>query len=359
VGGNVERIIVDGHLDLAYNALVLGRDVRRPVAEIRAAERRNPPPGKDVGTCLASIPALLEGGIAVIGGTLFVAPAWKSWQSELQVYHNSEEAHEQARDQIDFYRRLEDEDERVQVIRAPSDLNEVLASWETESPILGIFIVMEGAAPIRHPDEVSTWAELGMRGVGPTWAAGTAYAGGNANPGPLTDEGRTLLHAMAELNLLLDLSHMWEEAAYETLDRYPGPLVASHANPRAFVDTPRQLPDPLIRALAEREGLVGIVPFNPMLEPGWKKSEARIPLQRVVEAIDYVCQLVGSAAHVGLGSDFDGGLGVESVPATLDSSADLGKIEGLLRERGYSTEDIRAILNGNWLRVMRKALAAF
>ncbi|MFP4345518.1 MAG: dipeptidase [Anaerolineales bacterium] len=352
-------IIVDGHLDLAYNAVVLGRDVRRPVAEIRAAERRNPPPGNYTGTCLASIPTLLEGEVAVIGGTLFVAPAWKSWKSEPQVYHNREQAHEQAQAQIDFYRRLEDEDERVRIVRALSDLDAVLRSWETDSPILGIFIVMEGAAPLRQPDEVGTWAEMGLRGVGPTWAAGTIYAGGNANPGPLTDAGRTLLHAMADLNLLLDLSHMWEEAAYEALDRYPGPVVASHANPRAFVDTPRQLPDPLIRVLAERGGLVGIVPFNPMLEPGWKKSEPRLPLNRVVEAIDYVCQLVGSAAHVGLGSDFDGGLGVESVPASLDSSADLGKIAGLLKERGYAAEDIEAILNRNWLRLMREALTVF
>ncbi|MBN1259270.1 MAG: membrane dipeptidase [Anaerolineae bacterium] len=351
--------IIDAHLDMAYNAIVLGRDLRRPVEEIRNRERQAPPPGRHTGTCLVTIPALRKGRIAIVGGSLFVAPAWKRWSDEPQVYHTAEEAHIQAQAQLDNYHRWADELPDVQLLRDRGDLDTVLISQETETPRLGIFVVMEGAAPIRTPDELGMWVERGLRGVGLTWAAGTPYAGGNANPGPLTDLGQALLHEMANFNLLLDISHLWEAAAYDALHRYPGPVGASHANPRAFVDSPRQLSDTLIRLLAERDGVMGIVPFNLFLQAGWTQSEPRLPLTRVVEAIDYTCQLVGSARHVGLGSDFDGGLGLESVPAEIGSIADLGKIETLLGERGYAPDDITAILHGNWLRLMRQVLDAF
>ena len=352
-------ILVDAHLDMAYNAVVVGRDLRRPLAEIRAAERETPPPEGLNETCLVSIPELLAGHIAVAGGSLFASPAWQKWQHKPHVYHNAEEAHAQGVAQLDYYRRLADEDARVQLLRTAADLDDVLASWETPQPRLGIFVVMEGAAPIRKPSELGWWVERGLRGVGLSWSAGTPYAGGNATPGPLTDAGRALLHEMADHNLLLDLSHLWQAAAHAALDHYPGPLIASHANPRAFVNSPRQLSDDLIRRLAERGGVMGIVPYNRMLQSGWTSRDPRLPLSRVVEALDYVCQLVGNARHVGIGSDFDGGLGRESVPAEINSIADLGKLEGLLRERGYASDDITAILSHNWLRVLRDVLSAF
>lgn len=349
-------MFVDAHVDMAYNAVVLKRDLRLSIQEIRERERLAPPPGKYTGTCLVSLPALLAGGSAVVGGSLFVAPAWKQWAGEAQVYHTAEEAHTQAVAQLDYYRCLADEEAQVELLLRPADLAAVVAATE---PRLGIFVVMEGADPIREPGELAWWVERGLRGVGLAWAAGTRYGGGNGNPGPLTDAGRQLLTRMAEFNLLLDISHLWEDAAYAALDRYPGPVAATHANPRALVDSPRMLPDALIAQLAERGGVIGVIPYNRMLTSGWTTSDPRLPLSRVVEAIDYVCQRVGSAAHVGIGSDFDGGFGVESVPEGLESSADLPKIGALLAERGYSAADCAAILGENWLRVLRQVLAAF
>lgn len=352
-------ILVDGHLDLAYNAVVLGRDVRQPIKDIRASERRSPPPSRHAGTCLVSIPELIAGRIAIIGGSLFVAPAWKRWQDDARVYHDAAEAHQHAIIQLDFYRRLADEDERVRLIQTESDLDAVLETWESDAPQVGIFMIMEGADPIRSPDELTWWVERGLRGVGLSWSAGTRYAGGNSNPGPLTNAGQELLDAMSDYHLLLDLSHLWEEVAYQVLDRYPGPIAASHANPRTFVDSPRQLSDRLIERIAERDGVIGVVPYNRMLEPGWHEDEPRLPLRRVAEAVDYICQLLGSAQHVGIGSDFDGGLGVESVPQEIDTIRDLNKLEPLLQKRGYDPDSIAQILHKNWLRRMRAALAAF
>ncbi|MFP4394015.1 MAG: dipeptidase [Anaerolineales bacterium] len=353
----MSEIIVDAHLDMAYNAVVLGRDLTQPVAEIRAAERDAPSVYREeAGTCLVSVPALLAGRVAVAGGSIFVD---KTSQHYPTGYHTSAEAHQRAVKQLDYYRRLADEDARVSLVTSEDVLDDVLATWETNDPRLGILIVMEGADPIQEPKELSWWVERGLRGVGPTWSLGSQYAGGNAAPGGFTDAGRELLDAMAEYNLLLDLSHLWEDAVYEALDRYPGPIVATHANPRVFVDSPRLLSDDVIRRIAQREGVVGVIPFNVMLKAGWRRNDPRLPLSSVVAAMDHVCQVVGHARAVGIGSDFDGGFGREAVPVGLESAADLPNIGAALKERGFDAADVRAILGENWLRVMRRTLKPY
>jgi membrane dipeptidase len=164
---------------------------------------------------------------------------------------------------------------------------------------------------------------------------------------------------MADANLLLDISHLWEDAVFRVLDRYPGPIVATHANPRFFVDSPRQISDDMIRGLTDRDGVVGVVAYNRMLDPDWRPDSPRLPLRRLVQAIDHVCQIAGDAAHVGLGTDLDGGFGQASVPAELASVADLHKVVAGLKDLGYAESDIKAVMGGNWLRVMRVALEAF
>lgn len=353
-----DEIIVDAHLDLAHNAIALGRDLRLPLAELRARERAAAPAEGLFRTAMVTLPELRRGKVAVIGGSIFAEPLHSVWPTAGTGYRNQEEAHQQAREQLDMYFRWADEGV-LQLLYTAADLETVLASWHTATPVSGVFLVFEGADPIRRPDELGWWVEQGVRGVGLSWSMGTVYAGGNVNPGPLTDEGRALLREMAGFNLLLDISHLWETAALAALERYAGPVAATHANPRALVEGPRQLPDVLIRELAARDGVVGVVPFNRMLRAGWNEREPRLPLSRLGEAIDYICQLTGSARHVGLGTDFDGGMGVEAVPLELDSIADLHKLNTLLQARGYTSTDIAAILHANWLRVMRAVLAAF
>jgi membrane dipeptidase len=351
-------IVVDAHLDFAYNAVVLGRNLETKITDLRAHERRYPPRDPRAGTATVSLPALLEGHVAVIGGSLYAAPWSKSHPEPVPTYRTPAEAHQLAAEQLDYYRRLNDEREDVRLLHNSTDLEEVLSSWETASPQVGIFTVMEGADPIQSPDELAWWVERGLRGVGLSWAAGTRYAGGNARPGDLTDEGLDLLDAMADFNLLLDLSHLWVDAAFRALNRYPGPVVATHANPQAFVNSPRMLSDDLILTLAERGGVIGIVAYNRMLDPEWRYGEPRLPLDRMAQAIDHVCQITGDASFVGIGSDLDGGFGLRSIPAELDSVTDLQTLIGVLAERGYSENDINNIMSGNWLRVMAEVLDA-
>ena len=122
----------------------------------------------------------------------------------------------------------------------------------------------------------------------------------------------------------------------------------------------RHLSDRVIQGLIERGGVIGVVPFNEFLQSGWKKQDGRqdISLNHLVAHIDYICQMAGDARHVGLGTDFDGGFGLESVPAELDSIADLQKLSPLLAARGYSETDVTAILGENFINHLKNSLPA-
>jgi membrane dipeptidase len=168
---------------------------------------------------------------------------------------------------------------------------------------------------------------------------------------------------MAELGFVLDLSHMDEQAAREALDMYEGPIVATHVNCLALLPdfpTNRHFSDRLMRAIVERNGIVGSVPFNNFLKSGWSRRGGsrrdEVPLDRVAAHIDHVCQLAGDALHAGIGSDFDGGFGLESTPPEIDTVADLQKLVPLLTARGYSEADVAQVMGLNWLRCLREQL---
>jgi membrane dipeptidase len=127
-------------------------------------------------------------------------------------------------------------------------------------------------------------------------------------------------------------------------------------------ETNRHVPDTVIRGLIEREGVMGVIPLNTFLKVGWlRKSGSRkeeVSLDTLIAHIDHICQLAGNANHAGIGSDFDGGFGLQSIPSELDTIADLQMIASRLMERGYSESDAANILGGNWLRFLRKHLPA-
>jgi membrane dipeptidase len=352
--------IVDAHEDIAWTALTFGRDVVCSAWETRRLEEDSEIP-RHGGRCMLGLPEWLQGGVAVVFGSLFMAPARRGlgrWDRE--VYADEEEAHRRASAQLDHYRQLADRSDRVDLVGSRDELEEVLASWDGEAPRVGIVPLMEGADPIRRPAEAEEWFRRGVRLVGPAWAAGTRYAGGNREPGPLTADGRELLEVMAEVGMILDASHLAEDAFWEVVDRYEGPLVATHANPRTLVPGPRQLSDVMLRALAERDGVVGVVGYNRFLKSGWLPADGKeaVTIQDVAAAVDHVCQAVGDAGHVGLGSDFDGGFGAEAAPAGIETVADLPKLAVALADRGYADADVAAVMAENWLRVLRTALPA-
>ncbi|HLY26096.1 MAG TPA: membrane dipeptidase [Aggregatilineales bacterium] len=353
-------VIVDAHQDIASSTTEYGRDYTLSAYRIRQREGDSPAM-QERGIATTGLPEALRGRIAVIFGTLFGAAASSRTRFK-PVYETPKQAYKLAVDQFDVYERLvETSQERIMLIRTKANLETILATWAEGKGIedhrLGIVVAMEGADPILEPKAFEEWYERGVRVVGLAWHA-TRYSGGTAQPGPLTPMGRELLEVMAAFNAILDLSHMAEEAYLEAVDRYEGQVIASHSNPRKFSNTDRQLSDAMIRRLSERDGVMGIVPYNYFLYDGWtatsKKSASS--LDRMLAAMDHVCQITGSARHVGIGSDLDGGFGAEMIPAELDTAADLLMIAPLLIARGYTQDDVKAIMGGNFLRILRAAL---
>jgi membrane dipeptidase len=101
--------------------------------------------------------------------------------------------------------------------------------------------------------------------------------------------------------------------------------------------------------------VMGITMLNVFMYTDWVDGQC-VPLSRAIDMIDYVCQLVGNAAHVGIGTDWYGGSGTGHVPEEFDSVIDLQLIAERLRERGYSEADIAGIMGGNMIRVLRQGL---
>lgn len=355
-------ILVDAHQDIAYNAYSFARDYTQPAYKKRRQEPYTDP-RTGPGRATLGLPDALLGRVAVVFGTLFVCPASAPFMPGYTepIYETPRQAHDLAVWQWQYYERLAGEHPQVQLIKSTADLDAVLATWADGAPIhqrvQGVVMLMEGADPILEPKQFEEWYARGVRVVGPAWGQ-TRYSGGTNAPGPLTSLGFELLEVLGSFNALLDLSHMADRAFFQAVERYEGVLVASHSNPRRFREIDRNLTDEMIRLLAERDGVMGIVPYNRFLHPSWSVGESRqkVPFSVMLDAIDHVCQVTGSAAHVGIGSDLDGGFGVESVPQGLDTVGDLWWLGSGLARRGYSSTDIEAILGGNFLRKLRQTL---
>ena len=378
-GNSPDRLIIDAHLDLAYNALVWRRDLRRAACFTReqeagtAAQKHN-------GYATVGWPDLVRGRVGIVFGTIFCQPGTHQMSPYEVTYETPEEAHEQGMAQLDFYRRWEEQEPaRVKLIGNKRDLEEIVGEWltgdggrETAKPSsvaasapprppslhrrIGIVPLMEGADPISEPKELERWYEKGVRIVGPAWDS-TRYAGGTWQGGGITRLGRELLEMMAQFNVVLDVSHLSHRSLFDALDLFEGQhVIASHSNPHRFINTERHLPDQAIERIAERGGVIGVVLFNKFLKRDWDGKKRDVSLDEVVRAIDHVCQVTGSADHVGIGSDFDGGFGAEATPREINTARDLHKVGDELLQRGYQADHVAQILHGNWLRMLRAAL---
>lgn len=355
-------MIVDAHEDLAWNMLTFTREYTRSIQETRQLERESATV-KHNGHTLLGWPDWIEGEVGWVFATLYASPEKRRYgQWDVISYQDVEEAYGQYWRQLDVYHRLLDEHEdKFRLIDSSQALDDHRAEWQEGQRRLGLTLLMEGAEGIRRPQDLPEWYERGLRIIGPAWDR-TRYVGSAYDPGPWSDEGLELLEVMADLGMILDISHLSEEAAMAACDRYPGVLIASHANPRWLMPSAnypeRFLNRQTVERLVERDGVVGVVLANKFLVDGWRPGDRRqlVTIDDVVVHIDAICQLVGDADHVGLGSDFDGGFGLDQAPQGIDGVHELKKLGPALSQRGYSTADVQAILGGNWQRVVGPAL---
>ena len=362
------RLIVDSHEDLAWNMLSFGRDYTRSALETRALEAGSPTVERN-GDTLLGWPDYQRGRVAVVFATLFASPARHlvgGWERISYPDADYETAHRIYWRELETYHRLADSHpDKFRLLASRADLGRILDHWlspTADGHPVGLLPLMEGAEAVRTPAELAEWWDFGLRAIGLAWA-GTRYCGGTKEPGPLTDEGRALLKAMSEFPFTLDLSHMDEPAALEALDFYAGPVIATHGNCLALLPnyaTNRQFSDRLLGGLIERGGVIGLVPYNAFLKVGWLRAggsrREEVSLSSLADHIDHVCQLAGNVSHAAIGTDFDGGFGLQSVPQELDTIADLRKLADFLQPRGYSDSDMDAIFGGNWLRHLQENL---
>ncbi|MGH7920760.1 MAG: dipeptidase, partial [Candidatus Dormibacteraceae bacterium] len=282
-------------------------------------------------------------------------------------FPSAAQAHASARGQFAYYRALEQLG-HVEVLEDAAALRAHVERWkaweaagapEAEAPRLGFVLSMESADPILEPENTEEWRRVGIRLIGPAHFGPGRYAGGTGVESGLTERGRRLLREMRRVGIGLDVTHLSDRAFWEALDLYDGPVIASHNNCRALVPHQRQFTDQQLRALIERDAVIGSVGDVWMLEPSLVPGAPNdgILLERIVDHVDHVCQLAGDARHSGIGSDLDGGFGRKQSPADLDTIADLQRLADLLRGRGYAEDDVAAILHGNWFRCLEHLLA--
>jgi membrane dipeptidase len=351
--------IIDAHLDLAMNAMEWNRDLRRSVFDLRKSEESlTDKPDRAKGT--VALPELRAGNIGLVVATQiarFVEPG-----NPLPGWNSPEQAWAQTQAQLAWYKSMEKAGEMV-MIKDCQALDEHVSLWMNddghESKPVGYILSLEGADSLVGVDWLDTAYQYGLRAVGPAHYGPGRYANGTDATGKMNANGLALLKRMEKLNIILDATHLCDDAFWQAMDHFNGPVWASHNNCRSLVNHNRQFSDEMIKLLIEKKAVIGAAMDAWMIVPGWKRglstpAQTNCNLEKVIDHIDHICHIAGNSLHVGIGSDLDGAFGKEQCPYDLETIADLQKLAFLFTKRGYSSQDIENILCRNWLTFLRR-----
>lgn len=320
----------DAHLDMACLA-ELDRDFTKP-----AEAAGGPQPAA------VTFPALAEGSIRWACATIFVQPRIIDGPLEQRIngdwcYGSIDEAHRACLRQIAIYQQWQ-RDGHIAICGT--------AGAQSDSP-LQVRLLLEGAAGIRHEDDLRLFYQSGVRIIGLTWAPGSQYAGGDRTGEDLTRAGRTLLTAIDQLNMVHDVSHLAEKAFWSLMDCASGPKIASHSNCRSLLPNApvpeRHLSDAQIKAIFQGGGVIGINLYSKFLARG-----RRATIADVVQHIKHMADLAGRFDCIGLGSDMDGGFTPDDLPERLTHPRHLLRLAAALSDAGFSDRDIQNFACENW-----------
>src|SRR5437868_8913316 len=217
------------------------------------------------------------------------------------VYENAHEANLMATAQVNYYHSC-----GLDFVGDRAGLAAYVQGWKKGK--LAAVLLMEGADPIETPAQLGAWTERGVRIIGPAWGK-TRYSGGTGAPGGLTELGHQLLKAMRRKHVILDLSHMADQAVADAFTMWRGPIMASHSNARSLVPGDRQVTDETVAEIARRGGMVGVSFYGKHL-----RATGRPMLADVVKHVTHHARAAGDPQHVALGTDLDGGFDAKHAP---------------------------------------------
>ena len=287
-------------------------------------------------------PRMKEGGLDAIFFAIFV------WQGE-RTPEGNKDAKEKALDMFSIiHENLERHSELADLALRAEDAYRIEKEGKR-----AVFIGMENGYPIGNDlSLIKTYYDLGARYMTLCWSMNNDICDSSTDlegpeHGGLSDFGRKVVAEMNRLGMIVDVSHISDEAFDDVLEVTTAPVIASHSGARAIYDHPRHLDDGMLRKIAENGGVIHVL-FMYVKEPDLGGPGENATVSDVVDHIDHIVEVAG-IDHVGIGSDFDGGGGVEGC---FDVS-EMPNITIELVNRGYSREEIRKIWGGNFLRVLR------
>jgi membrane dipeptidase len=212
-------------------------------------------------------------------------------------------------------------------------------------------LTIEGGEAIGGPEggieRLEAFHARGVRLMTLTWSRRNAIGRGVNTEGSdgLSEFGREVVARMEGLGMLVDASHLSDEALLDLLEVARKPIVASHSNCRELCPHPRNLTEGLARRIADTGGLVALTFAGVFID----QEPARVSFDRFMEHLEHMIATVGSR-HVGLGSDFDGW--TEKYGVALPDCSWLPAITQALLGRGHSRDEVAAVMGGNWLRLI-------
>lgn len=234
---------------------------------------------------------------------------------------------------------------RLRIVRSPADLDRLLADRAVGKPVTGALLSTEGAHNLEgRIGNVDRLYDAGFRMFGLVHFFDNELGGsmhGEAKGG-LTPFGRQVVQLMERKGIIVDVAHSSAATVSDVLAMATRPVVVSHGGVKATCDTPRNLSDDQLRALARNGGMIGI--------GYWDAAVCEPTPQATAKAILHAVSVAG-IDHVGLGSDFDG-----SVTTGFDT-AHIAAVTEALVKAGMAPDDIRKVLGGNAVRLLRAGLA--
>ncbi len=330
-------------------------------------------------------PRMKEGNLDAVFFAVFIDQKERSIQGYRKARERATQLFSEIKEAVKSY------PEMATLAKNPQDAYNIEKKGER-----AIYIGVENGYPIGNDlSYVNKYYDMGARYITLCHSSNNDICDSSTDPeGPehngLSDFGEKVVRRMNKLGMIIDVSHISDEAFFDVINQTGAPVMASHSGVRALRDHPRNLSDSMLTALKKNNGVIQICLFSNYLikpEPNpardsaikalrekynnfedlneermararkeWHALQENYPremasVEDVVDHIDYAVEQIG-LKHVGIGTDFDGG-------ARVEGCTDVSEINNITRElvnRGYTKAEIEKIWGGNFMRVFREVI---